>query len=331
MRGCWCFFALLMLVSALGIAGAAEERSGTYEELARQGYRDSATGPGDGGGGKYEEFASAGRALEATGPEFRTQPEFTAALAEFRKTAEGRECDRTAQFRHPVSGWNRRGKRRGRPPENGFGKRRRRETHRAVLSRRDVRRWRRRSAGSRGGAKWYRLAADQGFARAQNTLGVAYGLGEGSSGDLEKAANYYRLAAEQGHSLAQCNLGLAYENGEGVEQDFEKAVKYYRLAAGAGESAGAVLSRRDVRQRPGRTAGFCGGGEVLSSCGGSGICGCQYNLAVSYDMGEGVEENDVEAVKYYRLAAEQGDSLAQRNLGLAYESGEGVEQDLRKR
>ena len=38
MRGCWCFFALLMLVSALGIAGAAEERSGTYEELARQGY-----------------------------------------------------------------------------------------------------------------------------------------------------------------------------------------------------------------------------------------------------------------------------------------------------
>ena len=83
----------ILAVSAIG----AEERSGTYEELARQGYsaipqlvRAMAEAE------NYEEFASAGRALEATGPEFRTHPEFTAALAEFRRTAE--RGDLTAQL-----------------------------------------------------------------------------------------------------------------------------------------------------------------------------------------------------------------------------------------
>ena len=35
----------------------------------------------------------------------------------------------------------------------------------------------------------------------------------------------------------------------------------------------------------------------------------------------------MEAVKWYRLAAEQGDAAAQYNLGFAYYNGEGVEQD----
>ena len=43
-----------------------------------------------------------------------------------------------------------------------------------------------------------------------------------------------------------------------------------------------------------------------------------------YDNGEGVAENDAEAVKWYRLAAEQGDAAAQSNLGLMYDNGEGV-------
>ena len=43
-----------------------------------------------------------------------------------------------------------------------------------------------------------------------------------------------------------------------------------------------------------------------------------------YDNGEGVLEDDAEAVRWYRLAAEQGHSGAQRNLGLMYRNGEGV-------
>ena len=43
-----------------------------------------------------------------------------------------------------------------------------------------------------------------------------------------------------------------------------------------------------------------------------------------YANGEGVPENDAEAVKWYRLAAEQGDAQAQFNLAVKYANGEGV-------
>ena len=49
-----------------------------------------------------------------------------------------------------------------------------------------------------------------------------------------------------------------------------------------------------------------------------------------YDEGDGVEEDDVKAVEWYRKAAEQEYSDAQYNLGAMYYNGEGVEQDYAK-
>ena len=46
-----------------------------------------------------------------------------------------------------------------------------------------------------------------------------------------------------------------------------------------------------------------------------------------YDNGQGVPEDDKEAVKWYRLAAEQGYAKAQDNLGIMYATGEGVPKD----
>ena len=48
---------------------------------------------------------------------------------------------------------------------------------------------------------------------------------------------------------------------------------------------------------------------------------------MKYDRGEGVPQDDAEAVAWYRLAAEQGDAGAQFNLGWMYASGRGVPQD----
>ena len=53
----------------------------------------------------------------------------------------------------------------------------------------------------------------------------------------------------------------------------------------------------------------------------------QHNLGVSYLNGEGVLQDDREAVKWFRLAAEQGDAQAQHNLGVMYAQGSGVLQD----
>ena len=46
-----------------------------------------------------------------------------------------------------------------------------------------------------------------------------------------------------------------------------------------------------------------------------------------YDNGEGVPEDAAEAVRWFRLAAEQGDATAQFNLGVMYDNGEGVPKD----
>ena len=53
----------------------------------------------------------------------------------------------------------------------------------------------------------------------------------------------------------------------------------------------------------------------------------QSNLGLMYYHGDGVPEDDKEAVKWYRKAAEQGDAEAQYNLGLMYDKGEGVLED----
>jgi TPR repeat protein len=46
-----------------------------------------------------------------------------------------------------------------------------------------------------------------------------------------------------------------------------------------------------------------------------------------YDNGQGVPQDDAEAVRWYRKAAGQGDPSAQYNLGLMYAAGQGVPQD----
>ena len=59
-----------------------------------------------------------------------------------------------------------------------------------------------------------------------------------------------------------------------------------------------------------------------------GVAGAQSRLGVMYAEGRGVVQNDRESVRWFRLAAEQGDAEAQAGVGLAYGTGRGVLQDF---
>lgn len=83
---------------------------------------------------------------------------------------------------------------------------------------------------------WYRKAAEQGYARAQNSLGLMYANGRGVEQDDTQAVAWYRKAAEQGDAVAQLNLGLMYADGRGVEQDDNQALVWYRKAAEQGDA-----------------------------------------------------------------------------------------------
>ena len=50
----------------------------------------------------------------------------------------------------------------------------------------------------------------------------------------------------------------------------------------------------------------------------------QLNLGIRSANGEDVPEDDAEAVKCYRLSAEQGLARAQYYLGIMYGNGDGV-------
>jgi TPR repeat protein len=83
----------------------------------------------------------------------------------------------------------------------------------------------------------YRLAAEQGYARAQSNLGAMYSLGDGVPQDDREAVRWWRLAAEQGEAAAQSNLGLMCSNGEGVPEDDVLAYMWYNLAAAQGHAS----------------------------------------------------------------------------------------------
>ncbi|MBR5573401.1 MAG: leucine-rich repeat protein [Paludibacteraceae bacterium] len=125
---------------------------------------------------------------------------------------------------------------------------------------------------------YFRIAATQGHADAQNFLGVCYYYGDGVDKNYVEAIKWYRKATEQGHSSAQNNLGNCYYNGEGVEQNYAEAVKWFRKAAEQGEKY------------------------------------AQYNLGVCYQYGNGVTKNLTEAKKWYQKAADQGHENAKKKL-----------------
>jgi TPR repeat protein len=105
--------------------------------------------------------------------------------------------------------------------------------------------------------RWYRLAADQGNAGAQVSLGFMFGMqmldaprddgrpgaaarywrGPGPQGDARfrrGVMNRYRLEAEQGHPAAQFYVGGIYRRGRGVLRDETEAARWFRLSAEQG-------------------------------------------------------------------------------------------------
>jgi TPR repeat protein len=88
--------------------------------------------------------------------------------------------------------------------------------------------------------KWFRLAAEQGYANAQFGLGFMYENGHGVSEDDKQAVKWFRLAAEQGYANAQNSLGLMYAKGGGVPEDKVLAYMWWNLTAANGNENASI-------------------------------------------------------------------------------------------
>ena len=67
--------------------------------------------------------------------------------------------------------------------------------------------------------------------------------------------------------------------------------------------------------------------QIFRSLANQGDALAQFTLGFMYETGQGVPQNDVEAVRWYRSAAEQGVAKAQNNLGSRYILGQGVQKN----
>ena len=138
--------------------------------------------------------------------------------------------------------------------------------------------------------------ADSGDKDAQFKLGECFDDGKlGFPKCPVQSFERYLQASKQGHGTATRFAAWALKTGTGVKADMKKAIELYSEAAETHKDTKAMAC-----------LGFC------------------------FDKGDGVGEDLPAAVKWYTMAAEQGDNVAQVNLALCFEKGRGTEKDMAK-
>lgn len=149
---------------------------------------------------------------------------------------------------------------------------------------------------SRESLYYMERAAENGVSAAMEQMGDWYE--EGYAGiiepDRQKAFDWNLRAAEKGNTYSMCMIGEYYEDGKGVvEPDTDKMIQWYRKAAEY-----AYPDPRDYN------------------------LWAQRKLGLIYATGDGVQQDITEATKWFRMAAESGDTEAQYFLGIIYYSDE---------
>jgi hypothetical protein len=167
--------------------------------------------------------------------------------------------------------------------------------------------------------KWYLLSAEQGYAPAQVFVGKAYEYGtSGVREDDVLAYMWLSLAAAQGVTSA-AQLRDLFASGMKPDQitEAQRLAREWKPKARPLEDAEDAYGRGDYATASKLWRPLAEQGNALA----------QVRLGVMYEMGQGVPQDESEAVKWYRLAADQGDATGQVHLGLAYVTGKGAPQD----
>ncbi|PYG25552.1 trypsin-like peptidase domain-containing protein [Pelagimonas varians] len=168
-------------------------------------------------------------------------------------------------------------------------------------------------------AKLYREAAQEGYAISQYALSILYSNGEGVPQNHSEAFDWCEKAAQQRLPVGRYKLAGLYAKGVGVAQNNYKAFVWYKLAAeqkyvNSLHKMGQIyrLGLLDVPQNHTEAA------EWYQKAADLGAANSQNTLGYMYLNGLGVEKDELEAVYFFDLAAEQGEPTAQYNLANHY-------------
>ena len=165
----------------------------------------------------------------------------------------------------------------------------------------------------------FQRAAEMGYAEAQYALGREYidHIQEIMPRDaaMAEGVKWFEKAAKQGHIGAQLELAKLYATGKGVKEDEAKAFKIYKKAADAGSAEAMYkLTRYYNLGRGGVKKDKDKARELLRKSAEAGYAEAQRSLGLDFQHGYNTPVDLSEAVKWYTLAAEQGDSSSKAYL-----------------
>jgi localization factor PodJL len=161
------------------------------------------------------------------------------------------------------------------------------------------------------GAPRLRVAAAGGDPAAQFEVATRFMEGRFVPQDLAAAAHWYGRAADQGVVPAAYRIGSFYEQGRGVDRDRDAAIAWYeRAALGGNPRAMHNLAVMAAEGTQGSAPDFARAAGWFIPAANRGLADSQFNLAVLFARGMGVERDLMESYKWFSLAANAGDNEA---------------------
>ena len=137
-------------------------------------------------------------------------------------------------------------------------------------------------------------------------------LGEGLYAAYEFKRAIYWWHRATGDADAMCWIGRCYYNGFGVKEDDTKAVEWFERASGCGHAEATYYLAGCYVEGLGVEKNIVKALELYVKAAELGEKGAAYELGIIYHCGRcGVAVNKTEALKWYRVAVELGDTFVQ--------------------
>ena len=188
--------------------------------------------------------------------------------------------------------------------------------------------------------EWWLKAADQGQVTAMVNVGNAYLSGWGVATDHMEAAKWYEKAAKKGSkdgkkylSWAWNYIGTDYHMGrKGLKQDDSQALKYWKMAiSGEGMTLDSYVGRMVIGIIKLFTDNYSKAVELYRRAYEKDIKEPSMinRIAQMYAAGDASLSKDMnEALKWWKVSADKGDSDALSAVASYYENGYGVPKNL---